>query len=101
MFIYNVTIKVAAPIAEEWLQWMKDEHMPALLATGKFYECRLVRLLEQDDSEGPTYAAQYSCHAFTDYEAYIRDHSTAMRDAGRAKFGDGFAAFRTIMEVVA
>src|SRR4051812_43707164 len=61
MIIYNVTVKVAHPIAAEWLRWMKDEHMPDILATGLFIESRLCRLLEQDETDGITYSAQYMC----------------------------------------
>ena len=27
-FIYNVTVKVAAGIGNEWLQWLQKEHIP-------------------------------------------------------------------------
>ena len=101
-FIYNVTVKVSAGIADGWLRWMLDEHMPALIATGCFTEYRLLRLLDmEDEAEGPTYAAQYYYNTPDDYATYIRDYATAMRDAGRDKWGDGFHAFRTTMEVVA
>ena len=45
MLIYNVTIKVDRIIAREWLQWLQQEHIPAIMATGCFTEYRVVRLL--------------------------------------------------------
>ena len=56
MIIYNVTIKVDASIADAWLQWLLREHIPDMLHTGCFRSHRVVRLMEVDDSEGPTYA---------------------------------------------
>lgn len=101
MYIYNVTVKVSAAIAESWLRWMQEEHMPALIATGCFYEYRLLRLLDmEDEAEGPTYAAQYYYNKPEEYQTYLLDHAAAMREAGRSKWGDGFHAFRTVMEVV-
>ena len=100
MILYNVTVKTSTAIAVEWVRWMKEEHMPELLRTGLFTECRLCRLLEQDDSEGPTYSAQYFCDSMEDYEDYIRQHAPLMREKGMKKFGDRFIAFRTVMEII-
>ena len=48
MIIYNVTIKPDWSIHDEWVKWMKEEHMPELMKTGLFTDSRLCRLLEQD-----------------------------------------------------
>lgn len=98
MVIYNVTIKVDNTIAEEWVQWMKTEHMQELQDTGLFFDARLYRLLEQDEAEGVTYVAQYFCNTINEYNEYISKHATTMRDKGFARFGNKFIAFRTIME---
>ncbi len=99
MFIYNVTIKVQGLIAEDWTRWMLREHMPELLATGIFIDARLCRLLEQDETDGVTFSAQYTCDSLEDYHEYISSHAPAMRDKGIKKWGDGFVAFRTVMQV--
>ncbi|MGN6477528.1 MAG: DUF4286 family protein [Flavipsychrobacter sp.] len=99
MIIYNVTVKVESDIADEWVNWMKKEHMPDLMATGLFTDSRLCRLLEQDELEGRTYVAQYFCNSIDDYNRYISDHAQGMRDKGFARFGNKFIAFRTIMEI--
>lgn len=100
MIIYNVTVKTEPGIAAEWEQWMKEEHMPELLATGLFTEYKLCRLLEQDEMEGITYVAQYFCKDIAAYNAYISDHAPLMREKGFNRFGNRFIAFRTVMEVV-
>lgn len=100
MIIYNVTVKVTHKIAADWLRWMKEEHMPELLRTGLFIESRLCRLLEQDESDGITYAAQYHLDSLEDYQAYIKEHADGMRQKGLRKFGDQAIAFRSVLEVV-
>jgi hypothetical protein len=60
MFIYNVTIQVTWAIHEQWLEWMTTIHMPEVVATGCFSTSRLLRLVEVDETEGPTFAAQYT-----------------------------------------
>ena len=98
--IYNVTIKVEAAIAADWLRWLKEEHIPEVLATGCFTGQRVVRLLEVDDSEGLTYAVQYEAASKADYNRYIEQHAVRLRDRSFEKWGHRFIAFRSVMEVV-
>lgn len=100
MVLYNVTIKVETEAVEEWVKWMKEEHIPDLINTGLFIDAKLFRLLEIDESDGVTYAAQYFCNSMAEYEKYIADHAQVMRARGIERFGDKFVAFRTIMEKV-
>lgn len=99
MIIYNVTLKLHPEITEEWLRWMKQEHIPDLMRTGLFLEFKLCRLMDQDDSEGPTFVVQYFCDSHEHYETYINEHAAEMREKGLKRFGDRFIAFRTVMEV--
>ena len=100
MIIYNVTIKVNNDVADAWLTWMKTEHMAEVMSTGLFVDCRLCRLLEQDELEGLTYTAQYSLESIDQYNTYIDQHAEKMREKGFKLFGGKFAAFRTVMEIV-
>jgi hypothetical protein len=100
MIIYNVTIKVEQQIADAWLQWLLDEHIPNVLATKCFTDYKVVRLLEVDDSEGPTYAIQYHAESKADYNRYIEQHATAMRKKSFEKWSNQFIAFNSVMQVV-
>jgi hypothetical protein len=100
MIIYNVTIKVNSDIEVDWVQWIKKEHAPELLATGLFTDYRLCRLLEQDESEGSTFIVQYSCNNVENYNTYISKYAQEMRDKGLKRFGDKFIAMRTVMETI-
>ena len=99
MIIYNVTVKVDASTAKDWVQWMKHEHIPELMKTGLFVDYKLCRLLEQDETDGITYAAQYYCDNMEHYQTYINEYAQKMRDKGIEKFGGKFVAFRTVMKV--
>ncbi|MFL5738728.1 MAG: DUF4286 family protein, partial [Flavisolibacter sp.] len=61
---------------------------------------KVVRLLEVDDSEGPTYAIQYHARSKSDYNRYMEMHAADMRKKSFEKWGEKFIAFRTLMEVV-
>jgi hypothetical protein len=100
MLIYNVTIKVSPTIHESWLEWMKKEHIPEIMATGLFHDYRICRLLDQDDSDGPTYAVQYFTDTLENYHTYLQEHASLLRQKSFDAFGDQFVAFRTVMQVV-
>lgn len=100
MFIYNVTIKVNRSIHDEWLQWLKEEHIPDLIGTGCFTDAAILHLVEADDEEGVTYAVQYYSPSTELYEKYISQHADEMRNRGHVKWGDQFIAFRTLMKRV-
>lgn len=100
MLIYNVTIKINNSIHQDWLPWMKEKHIPEVLSKKCFTACRMVRLLDIDDSEGPTYAMQYSAESREDYDRYIDVYADALRRDVIDKWGNNFVAFRSLMEVV-
>ncbi|MBL0884311.1 MAG: DUF4286 family protein [Chitinophagaceae bacterium] len=100
MYIYNVTIQLAWSIHEDWLQWMKTKHIPEVMATGCFTDFRFVRVLEMDETEGPTYATQYFANNKEDYDRYIEHYSTALRKDALDVWGNQFVGFRSLMQVV-
>lgn len=100
MVIYNVTIKVDDSIAENWLTWLKEEHIPDVISTGCFTHATILRLLEVDETEGPTYAVQYHSESNALYNQYIEKFSDEMRKKAADKWGNKFIAFRSVMQVV-
>lgn len=100
MLIYNITTKISWAIDEEWVRWMKEEHIPGIVDTGCFVDHRFVKLLETDETEGPTYATQFYANTRGDYERYIEMHATDLRNSAAAKWGDQFISFRSLMELV-
>ncbi len=100
MIIYNVTAKVATDVHSAWLQWMNEEHIPAILSTGLFSDYRMCRLLEQDDEEGPTYVVQFFATSIEHYQTYQTVQANTLRQRGYDLFGDRFVAFHTVMEVI-
>ena len=100
MFIYNVTVKVDNKIADEWLQWMKEKHIPEVMGTGCFTKHHIIRLLEIDDTEGPTYAIQYHTNTMEDYTKYINEYADGLRQKTFDEWGNRVFAFRTLMKIV-
>ena len=100
MIVYNVTTKVTHAIHQNWLHWIKEEHIPDIIGTGCFTHATVLQLLEMDDSEGPTYVVQYFADSKSLYNNYIEKYAVAMRQKAFAKWGDQFIAFRSVMQVI-
>jgi Domain of unknown function (DUF4286) len=100
MIIYNVSSKISHRIQEAWLNWMLEEHIPEIMATGLFVEFRLCRLLDQDETEGPTYTVQYAAASLNEYQSYLIDFAPAFREKAYKAWGNQFISFRTLMEVI-
>ena len=100
MIVYNVTTKINWNIHKSWLSWMKEEHIPEVLATGMFYSFQILRLLDIDETEGPTYAVQYHANDLQHYKRYINEFASSLREKSLAKWNDSTISFRSIMEVV-
>jgi hypothetical protein len=99
-FIYNITIKITNAIHADWLQWLKEVHVPEVIQTGCFTYASILRLLEVDDTEGPTYAIQYFAESKSLYNNYIETYAAIMRQKSFDKWGNQFIAFRSVMQVV-
>jgi len=100
MIVYNLTIKVSWGILDKWLPWEMQEHIPAVMATQLFDDYKFFRLLDEDETEGPTFVLQYFTTALERYEQYIIEFAARFRQEGQDKWGDRFIAFRTVMEEV-
>jgi Domain of unknown function (DUF4286) len=99
MIIYNVTINVDQGIHDEWLIWIK-EHIPKVLATRKFSEAKLTKVLVNEELGGTTYSVQYRAKSREDLDNYYKLDADKLRNEGLAKFADKMLAFRTELEIV-
>ena len=100
MIIYNVTIKIQPAIETQWLKWLQEIHIPEVIGTGCFTKATVARLLEVDDSDGPTFTVQYFASGKKDYDHYIDTFAPGLREKSFREWGDQFIAFRSVMEVV-
>ncbi|HQV38555.1 MAG: DUF4286 family protein [Flavobacteriales bacterium] len=99
MIIYNVTVSVDNEVHEMWLAWMRNTHLPEVMATGHFQDARICRVLSEGDS-GATYAIQYTCTDMAAYERYREEHAERLKAESEKYYGGKAIAFRTLLEVV-
>lgn len=100
MYIYNVTINIDDNVHDRWLQWMRDTHIPDMLATGKFTAAKMCRVMVVEDSGGTTYSVQYTTKDRKTLQKYYEEDATRLREEGQKLFPNKFVAFRTELELI-
>jgi len=98
MYIYNVTINIDQNIQKQWLQWIHN-HIPEVLATGKFTEARFCEVLVDEEMGGITYSVQYRAKTRQDLDDYYQYFAPKLR-ADSKQFKGKFVAFRTELKII-
>jgi len=97
--IYNVTVNISEARVEEWLEWLREEHIPQMLGLGIFGGATLVRVLGFEQG-GKTYAIQYRAESMQAFERYEQEYAPGLRAQMVERFGDDAQGFRTMLEIV-
>jgi len=99
MILYNITVKIANAVHDDWLNWMKTVHIPDVMKTELFVDNQMCRILE-DDPEGKTYAIQYKCSDLATFQKYQDNFAQQLQAEHRQRYENQYVAFRTLMELV-
>lgn len=100
MFLYNVTINIDESVHDQWLSWMRETHIPEMLATGKFTNARMLKVLVEEEMGGITYSVQYTTKNKETLEQYYKEDANRLRGDAMRLFADKFVAFRTELEII-
>jgi len=99
MIIYNVTMAVEVAIHDEWIEWMANEHIPEVMATRKFVDVKMYKvLLEKEDNI--TYSVQYFAESLAQVQLYLAEHAHELQAKHQQKYANKVVAFRTVLEEV-
>lgn len=99
VFIYNVTVNISDDVHQQWLSWMKNQHIPDVIKTGCFVDSRVLKVLYVHD-QGHTYSIQYSFLEMADIEKYQREFAPKLQAEHKTLFGEKATAFRTLLQIV-
>lgn len=99
MYIYNVTINIQEDVQDQWVEWMKNEHIPDMLNTGKFSKALMTKVMVNEEMGGVTYSVQYTAESKQMLDRYYAEDAKNLRGK-TAAFEGKFVAFRTELEVI-
>lgn len=101
MIVYSVTVAIEETVHDEWLKWMKEDHIPKVMDTGHFVGYRMMRVIShQNDNPDISYNIQYECESMAELHKYQLQKAPALQKEHSEKYDGKFAAFRTLLEKV-
>ena len=101
MIIYNVTTHVEASIENEWIEYMREKHIPLMMATGKFREATFTRINPSESTEqGVSFSVQYLCPNKATLKSYLADDAVRIERELRQQFGSNALEFTTELELI-
>ena len=101
MILYNVTINIDNRVADEWLTWVKEVHIPAVMATTYFVKYQICKMLtEYEDNGGTTYALQFFARHLEDLEEYQRDYEAELQTKHHARYPNQYVTFHSVLEIM-
>lgn len=99
MILYNITVIMEEDIEQEWLLWMRDTHIPAVMDAGKFASQRLLKVLESPN-EGVTYCVQFVADSKQIYDEYRFTFEEQFLSTLQCQYVNKLVSFTTIMEFI-
>jgi len=100
MYIYNITTNVDESVHKEWLDWMKETHIPDILATGNFRKALMTEVMLKEELGGITYSVQFTCETKEKLEKYLLEEDQKMKSKAWDLFGNKFGTFTSVMKIV-
>ncbi|MBS9523320.1 DUF4286 family protein [Litoribacter alkaliphilus] len=100
MILYSVTVNIDTDVENEWLDWMKSEHIPDVMATGMFVEYKFYRLLHETEDGGVNYSVQYFAESIDRIEQYQTEFATKLQEEVKKRYDGKYVVFRSLLETV-
>lgn len=98
MITYSVTVTIAPEIREEWIDYMKQEHIPDVMKTQCFTGFKFSKVLGTTEEKENSYNVQYFCNSMKEMHQYQAHFAPKLQQHHGAKYGERALAFRTLLE---
>ncbi|HLT51621.1 MAG TPA: DUF4286 family protein [Arenibacter sp.] len=100
MYIYNITTNIEESVQEDWLHWMRDIHIPEMLATGKFSKALMTKVIVEEEMGGSTFSVQYTTNSRETLDKYYEEDADRLANKGTERFGGKFVVFSTELALI-
>lgn len=96
MIIYEVKLTVHQEVEQEWIQWMKSQHVADLVATGLLKSYQILKPSQVDQ----VYLFHYYFENEADFKAYEQLHADRLREDVKQRYDGKFTGERTIYDII-
>jgi len=85
---YEVSMHVDSSIAEEWVEWMRTEHIPDVMKTGVFLSCQFLRVIEPAIEGNDSFRITYEAKNLSAIQEYRISLSPELRKKHDERYGE-------------
>ncbi len=100
MILYNVTVGIDPSIEQEWLDWIKNIHIPEVMATDMFASNKVYKVFAQQEGDNPSYSIQYFAENIEKVNMYLEKYAPSLQKKHMDRYHNKHVAFRTLLEEV-
>ena len=100
MFLYNVTIGIDRDVESEWLEYIREKHMPDVMKTGMFVSSKFYKVLHDQEDGTISYSIQYFAKSIDHVQQYLEVFAPVLIEEHRQKFSNKHVVFQTLLEEV-
>lgn len=97
MIIYSITTALDPTVEHQWVEFMKESQIPAIMATEKFTDFRFVRVIPTEQIDA-SYNLQLRCKDIETLNNYKAFHEGEMLNNEAKKFQGKLAFFQSTLE---
>jgi hypothetical protein len=98
MIIYSVRIKIQIHVEDEWVLWMKNIHIPEVLAAGYFTEAKMFRdISSEPGNQVSAYEINYTADNIEKFIEYSEKAAPKLQQKHSLKFGGKYIAERILL----
>ncbi len=100
MLLYNVTIGIDRDVESEWLEYIREKHMPDVMKTGMFVSSKFYKVLHDQEDGTISYSIQYFAESIDHVQQYLEVFAPVLIEEHRQKFSNKHVVFQTLLEEV-
>jgi len=99
MYIYNITFNVDKEIEKDWLQYIKDVFIPAMLKSGLLHTALTSKIMVNEE-RGNSYSIQFSADNKENLYKFIQEELYPLLNELHLKFSPKMVYFATELDVI-
>jgi hypothetical protein len=99
MKVYNISFQIDTALELQWLEWLKNNLIPTIVATQSFSDHKLYQI-EVEANQSPTYTLQLYCDQMELWQAYQELHAANHLKEIQVTWGEKCYYFCTEMQIV-
>jgi hypothetical protein len=100
MIVYNETIIVEEASYENWISYIRQVHIPEVMATGYFDSYKVLNVIDSPN-EGVTTCVQYNTDSEERFAQFYNQHLQGLHKAHHELYENKYVLYSSLMETIA